>query len=328
MFCPHTARCVELPSRSRLARIAALIVVVWVLAPVNSIAQQNRHLSDARLLKMLDSLDRLLVANTRASATLVKLGQVELYSSNSFQSTDFQFDKDGNSANYQGRAHIFNSFLQVNIGVSKKRRVNVGLEGMYRRYRYDFQGDKDMFSILQNDTTTLQNFTYAGARVRVQPFRQLYNFTWHSFLWAPLGSKDKQQQLRTTKYVWGNTLFWYKYFNPSVGIMANASGMVMMPSASTPAEDNDTEFLYNFGVTLSVIPIRKNILFGIVSYSRSNKDIGTLFEGADTDFLEVGGGYQRTFSKRFFANVSYTTVALAHNFSKWNQLNVGVRYLF
>jgi len=330
-----TAKCPILhynvtPPTKQCPRIPLLGIIMFCVVST-TLAQRNHSLDDRRLAKVRDSLDRLIVITPRASASLVRLGQVELYSSSTVASADFMYDKQGNNANFSGRALGFNSFLQVNAGITKNRRINIGLEGLFQMFRQDYEGSDNMFSILNGDSTTINSFTYAGVRVRLQPLKRVFNFTWQSYLWLPIASVDKQKQLRTYKYNWGNTLYYYWYFTPDFGIIANAGGLALIPSSVTVdylgEEEKKTEFLYNAGLTLSWIPIRKNILFGTVTYARSNKDIATLFEGADSDFLELRAGYQRTINKRFSFNVSYATIALAHNYSKWQQVNFGLRYV-
>jgi hypothetical protein len=85
-----------------------------------------------RLIRMRDSLDNLLMINPTASAILVRRGEIEFYSFNTLRSSTQFNDKQGNNSNLGGKYVLFHSLFQVNYGISKNRRLNVGLDASYQ----------------------------------------------------------------------------------------------------------------------------------------------------------------------------------------------------
>ena len=277
---------------------------------------------------MRDDLDNLLVANRSGSAILVKQGEVELYSFNSFLNSEKSFDKNGKNANFHGKLIQFTSQFQVNVGLSKTRRVNVGADLIYSSYRQDITTSNSVFSIFNNDPQTVSAFTYAGLRLRLQPFKRLYNFSYQTYVWLPIANENRRRLLGSGKTNWGNTLFFYKYFNQKVGIFAQANFTMAFPSGSSDDDDeeNEIEFYLPVSLTTSFVASKKNIFFASISYGRINKDMSQVMEGADSDFVLYGVGYQRIFTKRFFANINYTGTLMARNYGSWENLTVGIRY--
>jgi len=302
----------------------AFPLLMVTLAPY---ATRGQEIDQDRLLRMRDSLDRLLVINPTASAILVKQRELELYSFNSFLSSTQFNDKTGSNANLAGKQLLFNSLLQLNYGVSRNRRVNLGVDVNFRAYRFDIDKGSNVFSLFENNSANTSAVTYAGPRVRVQPFRRVNRFTYQSYVWLPVGPKENQVALGTDKVNWGNTFFYYKYFTDKLGFFSQLNFALAFPSANSPTSSK-TQFYLPVSVSLAYVATRKDILFGTLSYSWTNLDVSKISEGADSDFVQYTLGYQHIFSKRFFFNASYTGTLMARNYGMWSGGNVCVRYVF
>jgi hypothetical protein len=298
------------------------------------IAQKNKAIDQNRLVKMRDNLENLLIANKSGSAILVRLGEIELYSFNSFLSSDKSYDKNGNNANQHGKLIQFTSQFQFNIGISKSRRFNVGADVLYSSYRHDLSEASSVFSIFKSDPRNVSAVTYAGPRIRIQPFKRLYNFSYQTYFWLPIASDAKRELLGSSKSNWGHTFFFYKYYNQKIGIFAQANATLAFPSRNKDEQDNSdekndkTEFYLPLSFTASYVVSRKNIFFASLSYSRINKDVSTIMEGADSDFAQYGVGYQRIITKNFFANVNYNGTIMARNYGSWENITFGIRCRF
>jgi hypothetical protein len=280
---------------------------------------------------MRDELDNLLIANRAGSAILVKQGEVELYSFNSFLSSQKSFDKNGSNANFHGKLIQFASQLQVNFGVSKSRRINVGADLLYSAYRHDVTTSNSVFSIFNNDPSTVKSATYAGVRLRLQPFKRVYNFSYQTYVWFPIASEQRRYLLGSSKMNWGNTFFYYKYFNQKFGLFAQANLTFAFPSGDSTRlgeDENKTEFYLPLNLTASYVVAKKNIFYASIVYSRINKNVSQIMEGADSDFMQYGIGYQRIFTKRLFANINYNGTIMARNYGSWDNLTLGIRYRF
>ncbi len=303
------------------------IVTLLTIQCLAQNANQYKNINQYRLLRMRDSLDYLLMVNPSASTILVKKGEIELYSFNGFLSSAQFNDKQGNNSNLLGKQILFNSLFQVNYGLARNRRVNVGLDLSYRAYRYDLDKSASLFSVFESEQGNVRSLTYAGPRVRIQPFRKIKHFTYQSYVWLPIAKDTRQTPLGSTKINWGNTFFYYRYLTSRVGMFAQANFTLAVPGPHSE-ENNTTEFYLPLSLSLSLVATSKDIFFGSLSYSWVSYDINNVFEGADSDFSQYGIGYQRIFSKRFFANVSYNGTVFARNNGRWSGINLGIRYLY
>ena len=308
-----------------MKKIVAL--VCGILLIILGKAGYAQDINEDKLIQMRDSLDNLLMINPGASAILVKQREIELYSFNSFLSSSQFNDKQGNNSNLPGKYMLFNSLFQVNYGVSKSRRLNVGLDISYRAYGFSQDKNASVFSVLEGGETTVRSLAYVGPRIRVQPFRRINNFTYQTNLWIPVAKDTRQDDLGTSRLNWGHTFFYYKYFNRKIGIFGQANFTFAFPTANS-GEGATTEFYIPLSVSLSFVPTPKNIFFGSLSYSWTNYDISKITEGADSDFSQFGIGYQRIITKYFFANISYNGTLFARNYGQWNGFNLGIRFLF
>lgn len=304
-------------------KVTSLVLVMLLLTSAAGYAQINNN----RLLRMRDSLDYLLLVNPSSSAILVKKGELEIYSFNTLLSSSQFNDKQGNNSNLLGKQLLFNSLLQLNYGIARNRRFNVGLDVSYRAYRYDLDKNASVFSLFESNPQNVRSVTYAGPRVRIQPFRKIRNLTYQSYVWIPIAKDTRQGALGSTKINWGHTVFWYRYFNSKIGVFGQANFAFAFPGKNSAAGAK-TEFYLPLSASVSFVATRKDIFFGSLSYSWTNEDIGNITEGADSDFSQYGLGYQRIISKRFFANISYNGTIFSRNTGKWSGVNLGVRYLY
>ncbi len=280
-----------------------------------------------KLIRMRDSLDNLLIVNPTTSAILVKQHELELYSFNSLLNNTKFNNKQRNSTNFDGKQILFNSTFQINYGVSRNKRINMGIDLNYRAYRYDANEGSPATSIFKNDAQNTGAFTYAGLRVRLQPFKRMYNFTYQSNIWLPVASAENQTSLNASKVNWGNTFFYYKYFQNKIGLFTQANFTIALPGANSEAHAK-TEMYIPLNATLSYVANRKNILFGSLSYSWITTDISKTFEGGDSDFAQFSIGYQRVLTRNFFVMLNYTGTLMSRNYGTWNGLNIGIRYLY
>jgi len=283
-----------------------------------------------KLLRMRDSLDNILMVNPTSSAILVRKGELELYSFNTLMSSKTFNDREGNSSYQPGKYSLFNSLFQVNYGLSKSRRINVGLDVSYRSYRLDADKGSSSLKVLSGDASNLKGLNYAGFRVRVVPFKKLRNFTWQSYVWLPTAPKDVRYSLGSNKVNFGNTLFYYTYLTRKLGMFLQAN-MTFAFANSSPNPDGTlsyTELYLPLSASLSYVVTPKDIVFGSLTYSWVNDDARNFKEGADHDFAQFSAGYQRIISKRFFANIVYSGTMFARNYGEWNSFSFGVRYLY
>jgi hypothetical protein len=287
----------------------------------------SQGIDQEKLIRMRDSLDNLLIVNPTTSAILVRHHEIEIFSFNSLLTNSQLNDKQGNSTNFDGKQILFSSIFQFNYGISKNRRLNLGIDLNYRAYRYDPTGESSAASVFKSDPLNTSAFTYAGLRIRWQPFKRIYNFTYQSNLWFPTANKDTQVALGSTKVNWGHTFFYYKYLTDKIGLFSQASVTLAFPGSAT-GEAEKAELYIPISLSLSYVANRKNIFFGSLAYSWITTDISKIMEGGDNDFSQFGIGYQHIFSRNFFTSINYSGTMYSRNYGTWNGLNVGIRYLY
>jgi hypothetical protein len=299
----------------------------FVFLVTYSVPSVSQEINESMLIRMRDSLDNILMVSPTTSAILVRKGEIELYSFNSFLASEQFNDRQGNNSRLPGKQVLFNSLFQMNFGVSKSKRINLGFDINYRAYAYSADPEISTLSLFGNNAEMIRSFTYAGPRVRIQPFRKRNNFIYQAYAWYPIAKDFRQVQLGANKMDIGNTLFYYRYLNEKVGLFTQANFLLRLPQGNEQISDTK-EFYIPVSAALSYVLSKKNIFFGALSYSWINNDITKLTEGADSDFIQATIGYQRIVSKRFFVNFNYAHTILARNYGLWNSGNLGIRYLY
>jgi len=303
---------------------SALLLLIGLVIFFTSSGQE---IDAAKLIRMRDSLDNLLMVNLSTSAILIKHKEVELFSFNNLISNASLNDKQGNPAGFPGNQILFNSIFQINYGISRNRRVNLGIDLNYRSYRYDATGESSLGSVFGNDPLNTSGFTYAGMRLRWQPFKKWHGFNYQGNVWYPVAAPGIQQSLGSSRVNFGNTLFFYKYFNNKIGLFSQANVTLAFPGANTTSSDK-TELYIPVSGTLSYVMGRKNIFFGSLSYSWISLDLNKSMEGGDSDFVQTMVGYQRIITREFFLAISYTDTIASRNYGEWSGWGVSLRYLF
>ncbi|HCZ37179.1 MAG TPA: hypothetical protein DHV26_14755 [Cytophagales bacterium] len=302
-------------------KIRLLLLCIFAV----SVAAKAQDIDANKLLRLRDSLDNVLVVNPSASAILAKHKEVEFFSFNSLSQNSQHFDKQGNAVSFSGKQILFNSLLQINYGLSRNRRVNVGIDLNYRAYRFSSDASESSLSVF--DASGTQALTYAGVRLRVQPFKRHKTFNYQTNLWFPVANPDSQLALNTHKVNWGHTFFYYKYLNKRIGLFTQANLTIAIPGSNSSVEDK-TELYVPVNVSLSYVVNPKNIFFTSGVYSWITTDISKTLEGGDSDFTQVAIGYQRVVTKKFFLMLNYNTTLTSRNYGKWSGLNAGLRLLY
>jgi hypothetical protein len=301
-------------------------VLFILLVSLTAQTLYGQDINAEKLIRMRDSLDNLLMVNLSTSAILIKKGEVELFSFNNLISNSSFNDKQGNPTAFTGNQVLYNSILQINYGLSRNRRVNLGLDLNYRSYRYDPTGESSLGSVFGNDPLNTNGFTYAGLRLRWQPFKNLHGFNYQANVWFPTASAGLQQSLGSTRVNVGNTFFFYKYFNNKVGLFTQANATLAFPGVNTTTSDKVELYLPISG-TLSYVLGRKNIFFGSLSYSWITLDLDKTTEGGDSDFVQTMVGYQRVVTRDFFFMINYSTTIASRNYGEWSGWGLGLRLL-
>jgi hypothetical protein len=299
-----------------------LFILCLCLMSVASLAQD---INANKLLRLRDSLDNILVVNPSASAILAKHKEVEFFSFSGLSQNSQHFDKQGNAVSFSGKQMLFNSLLQINYGLSKNRRVNIGIDLNYRAYRFSSDIGESSFSVF--DASGTQALTYAGLRLRTQPFKRLKTFNYQTNLWFPIANPDAQLALSAHKVNWGHTFFFYKYLNTRVGLFTQANLTFAIPGSNSGVQEK-TELYVPVNISLSYVVNPKNIFFTSGVYSWITTDISKTMEGGDSDFTQVVIGYQRVVTKKFFLMLNYNTTLTSRNYGKWSGLNAGLRLLY
>jgi hypothetical protein len=289
------------------------------------VTTKAQEINANKLLRLRDSLDNILVVNPSASAILAKHKEVELFSFSGFSQNSQHFDKQGNAVSFSGKQLLFNSLLQVNYGLSRNRRINVGIDLNYRAYRFSNDVGESTFSVF--DATGTQALTYVGLRLRTQPFQRVKTFNYQTNVWFPVASPDTQLALNTHKLNWGHTFFFYKYLSNRVGLFTQANLTFAIPGSNSRVQEK-TELYVPVNISLSYVVNPKNIFFTSGIYSWITTDISKTMEGGDSDFSQVVIGYQRVVTRKFFLMLNYNTTVTSRNYGKWSGLNVGLRLLY
>jgi len=116
------------------------------------------------------------------------------------------------------RTSFFTHLLQVTLGTTKNKRVNLGIDLSFRSSGRSsdstFSGVSQALAYKNNDSSRV-GLTSAGIRVKVQPFKNISNFTFQSTLSLPTiehpeGLYTQEKSLFWAD--WNRVTFWNQFF--------------------------------------------------------------------------------------------------------------------
>ena len=116
---------------------------------------------------------------------LLKEGQWDIKFFNGLYTQTKQTDG-GSNAQDIPRQNFFTNTTEIYTGVSENSRINIGLVFQVRANTYDGANAISVFSFEDNETDARSGLTTIAPSIRVQPFKNIGNFSFTSSLFLPV----------------------------------------------------------------------------------------------------------------------------------------------
>ncbi|GAA3519631.1 hypothetical protein GCM10022393_37310 [Aquimarina addita] len=219
-------------------------------------------------------------------------------------------DADGNTSD-NTRGTFFTNTNEIYTGVSENSRINVGVIFQIRSNKIG--GDAlDVFSFENNKTATRSGLTTIAPSIRVQPFKNIANFSFTSSFYIPV-FKDEPNAVYLDKrsYFWETKFFYDKTFGGNKWqIFTEADFGFNFGEKSADADPETENIGERFANNSMFLP-----LSAFLSYFPSSKS--TVFINAQQAFLiDLGNDFSQ----------DYTQLGLGGKYQLTEVLNIEVSY--
>ena len=143
---------------------------------------------------------------------LLKKGQWDVKFFNSIYTQTKSTDEGSKSVTID-RQTFFTNTTEIYTGVSKNARINIGLILQVRSNTFGGAGVFDVFKFKDNNTDARSGLTTIAPSIRVQPFKNIGNFSFTSSFYIPVFSdKPNAPYLDKQSYFWETKFFYDKTF--------------------------------------------------------------------------------------------------------------------
>lgn len=266
---------------------------------------------------------------------LLKKGQWDIKFFNSIYTQTEQTDAKSKSQTID-RQTFFTNTTEIYTGVSTTSRINVGLIFQVRANTYGGAGALEVLNFKDNTTDARSGLTTIAPSIRVQPFKNISNFSFTSSFYVPVFKDvpntpylDKRSFFWETKFFYDKTFGgdkWQIFTEADLGFNFGEK-----PADANAVDANIRERFANnslflpLSAFLSYFPSSKSTIF-VNTQQAFLIDLGNDFSQNYTQ-VGLGGKYQLT--KVFNIEASFGKIVRGSNFQGLGQtFSLGIRALF
>ena len=269
---------------------------------------------------------------------LLKKGQWDIKFFNGLYTQTKRTDG-GSVAQNIPRENFFTNTTEIYTGVSENARINIGLVFQIRANTYDGANPTSVFRFEDNETDARSGLTTIAPSIRVQPFKNVSNFSFTSSLFLPVFKDvpnapylDKRSVFWETKFFYDKTFWrnkWQLFTEADLGFNFGEKRQ----DADATLVNESERFANNslaipLSIFLSYFPSSKSTIFingqhnFFIGYDNPN-DNGENFSQNYTA-LGFGGKYQLTTALNI--ELSYNKFVRGNNFQGLGQtFSLGLR---
>ena len=262
---------------------------------------------------------------------LLKKGQWDIKFFNSIY-TQTERTNGGSTSVTIPRETFFTNTTEIYTGISKNRRINIGFIFQVRSNTFGGAGALDVFKF-EDNATARSGFTTIAPSIRVQPFRNISNFSFTSSIYLPI-FKDKANApyLDKRSVFWETKFFYDKTFGQDKWqLFTQADFGFNFGEKSEDADSNVGERFANnslflpLGVFLSYFQTQKSTVY-INTKQAFLIDLGNDFSQNSTS-VGIGSKYQ--LNDVLNVEASFDKFVRGTNFQGLGQtFSIGLRAIF
>ncbi|MCH2196291.1 hypothetical protein [Kordia sp.] len=281
-----------------------------------------------------DTTDNLTNIQEFTPSKLLRKGQWDIKFFNSIYTQTERTDAGSTSVTIP-RETFFTNTTEIYTGISDNRRINIGFIFQVRSNTFGGAGALDVFKF-RDDATSRSGLTTIAPSIRVQPFKNISNFSFTSSIYLPVFKDkanapylDKRSVFWETKFFYDKTFGqdkWQLFTQADFGFNFGEKSEDANPNDSNVGERfaNNSLFL-PLAVFLSYFPSSASTIY-VNTKQAFLIDLGNNFSQNSTS-LGIGTKYQLT--EVLNIEASFDKFVRGNNFQGLGQtFSIGLRALF
>ncbi|WP_298520789.1 hypothetical protein [uncultured Kordia sp.] len=281
-----------------------------------------------------DTSDDLTNIQEFTPSKLLRKGQWDIKFFNSIYTQTERTDEGSTSVTIP-RETFFTNTTEIYTGISDNRRINIGFIFQVRSNTFGGAGALDVFNF-RDDATSRSGLTTIAPSIRVQPFKNISNFSFTSSIYLPIFKDkanapylDKRSIFWETKFFYDKTFGqdkWQLFTQADFGFNFGEKSEDANPNDSNVGERfaNNSLFL-PLAVFLSYFPSAESTVY-VNTKQAFLIDLGNNF-GQNSTSVGIGTKYQLTDVLNIEA--SFDKFVRGNNFQGLGQtFSIGLRALF
>jgi len=252
--------------------------------------------------------------------------QLEVYLISSILTANKYRDDNGdlNRSNFKSM-YLYNT-MQINYGLSKEARWNIGMDINMIRARIDDDRNSSLFKVFSSEvdgnSRTATAITSIGPRLRFNPFQNNRSFNIQSSILFPVPYSEDKETILGQNQVFFNNMFLYNQPLAERIFLFSQLGI----QYGFKKENVSAKFFPSATGYLSYFIPKRTILFALISYTPLFMKENSWNYSASS--LQTGGGIQYQISKSLLVNAYYSTNIAGTNFQDFSSYNISVRYVY
>ncbi len=263
-------------------------------------------------------------------SALFNKGEFEVNVFNSIYSQQSVRNENGELVDLRQTQNFFTSTIMMTTGLSKKSRLNIGLDLFFTKARTVMR-DASAFDVFNNTDAIFNKslFTYIAPRIKFVPFNKAPRLSIQSSVWIPLSDKlESEGFVAHNRYTWFTQLFFDKDIGNDFQLFLEADLLYRFGRNESQMSDF---FRTPLSAFLSYFPSPKSTLFAFAQYSPrfETTEMNMMEEFGLTQWFTqfgLGGKYQIT--DALGIEVSYSDFALSKSEGAGYTVNFGIRYIY
>ena len=259
---------------------------------------------------------------TYTPAVLLPSGGFEIKIFNNLYTQTAFRDINGDRVQLDQRQSYYTASIQLLYGISKHRRLNIGLDLNLKSVFFDTDRQGSPFSIFSfsgdNQRTAI---TTVGPKIKIAPFKSLPQFSLQSSFLFPVSPNLEggagEPFLEYQRSVWWTQLFFDFYLSDRVKVFSESDFLLRF---KRKAESSKTQVVMPTSVFLNYFPRSWVTVYGMVQYAPTINESSTYYWQTG-----VGGKFQLTANLEL--ELLVTSFIAGSNSGAGVTYNIGLRYI-
>ena len=277
-------------------------------------------LSHFILFSQQDSLSNI---QTYTPSKLLENGKVDIKWFNNLYT---QTRENSNGENKDvARSNFFTTSLEVFTGVSKNKKINVGLIAEYRSNSFAGENATSVFAFENNAGKSRTGLSHIAPSLKIAPFNSLPRFSVQSSFFIPVFKDESNDNgfLAQKSFIWQNRFFYdYTFPGSKFQLFTEFGTRLFLGKKDDGFANNSIELAP--GIFLSYFPTNKFTILGFVQHAQL-VDLGNDFA---QNYTAVGTGSKYQLTPILNLELLYSKFVRAQDGGIGQSFNLGLRAIF